>query len=277
MLRRLSLALILAPCLSTADPLTLQRVIQLHSELVGFGGLSAIEMQRPDSAIVLSDRGQAFALSFDPETRIPSIARFPQPRPERDSEGLAYAAKRLFFSYENPGEVVRQSGISVQSHPDFEALALNGALEALAGTPDGTLYAIPERSLVEAEPFPIYRYLGGRWDITAHLPRNDPFRPVGADVGPDRLLYVLERSFSPLGFRTQIRRIDLNTKPPQIETLLRTTLGTHDNLEGLAIWVSGSGATCLTMVSDNNFLSIQANEIVEYALTETLAGGATCE
>ena len=45
----------------------------------------------------------------------------------------------------------------------------------------------------------------------------------------------------------------------------------------LAIWQSKSGATCLSMVSDDNFLSIQRTELVEYALTETLAGGATCD
>jgi hypothetical protein len=45
----------------------------------------------------------------------------------------------------------------------------------------------------------------------------------------------------------------------------------------LAVWQSHSGATCLTLVSDNNFLAIQRTEMVEYALTETLAGGARCD
>jgi hypothetical protein len=31
------------------------------------------------------------------------------------------------------------------------------------------------------------------------------------------------------------------------------------------------------LVSDDNFLRVMRNELVEYALTETLAGGASCD
>lgn len=274
---RLSFALILAPCLATADPLTFQRALLLQSDMPGFGGLSAIEMQGPDSAIVLSDRGQAFTLTFDPETRQPTITPSTQPRPNRDSEGLAYAAGTLFFSYEGPGRVVAQSGKALPIHPDFATFPDNGSLEALAGASDGTLYTLPERSGGSTLPFPIYRYRDKTWTITAYLPRTDGFLPTGADIGPGGLLYILERSFSLLGFRSRIRRVDLNTDGPTVETLLTTPLGIHDNLEGLSVWQSDSGATCITMVSDDNFKSFQRNELVEYALTETLAEGASCD
>jgi hypothetical protein len=43
--------------------------------------------------------------------------------------------------------------------------------------------------------------------------------------------------------------------------------GEHGNLEGLAVWRNGSGLV-LTMVSDNNFMSSQKQQIVEYLLPD---------
>ena len=274
---RSSLALILFGCSAQADPLTFQRAVTLQSDLPGFGGLSAIEMRDPGSAIVLSDRGQAFTLTFGPDRRDITVAATDQPQPHRDSEGLAFAGETLFFSYEGPGEVVDQSGRALPPHPDFAGYHPNGSLEALAGAPDGTLYTLPERSGDTARLFPIYRFRNGSWDIIAHLPRTGPFLPAGADIGPEGALYILERALSPLGFRSRITRLDPNASDTAFEVLLLTRPGQHDNLEGLAIWQSSSGATCLTMVSDNNFLSVQRTELVDYALTETLAGDASCD
>ena len=274
---RISLALILAASAGCADPLTFVRATTLAGDVREFGGLSAIEMQDPDSAIVLSDRGQAFVLKFDRSTGAITVARMDQPRPDRDSEGLAYAAGRLYFSYEGPAEIAAQSGPAIEPHPDFATLPPNRSLEALAGDADGTLYVLPERAVGKDGVFPIYRYRNKVWDIPGHMPKTGLFLPTGADIGPDGLLYVLERALSPFGFRTQIRRVDPNAPESKAEILLNTYPGQHDNLEGLAIWQSDSGATCLLMVSDDNFRAIQRSELVEYALTETLADGAHCD
>lgn len=272
---RLSLALTFAAASVAAQPLTWQRSVTLRSDLPGFGGLSAIEMRGPDAAIVLSDRGQAFVLGFEgPHI---SVKTMDQPQSHRDSEGLAFAGDDLFFSYEGPGEVVAQSGKRLPSHPDFATYHVNGSLEALAGAPDGTLYTVPERSGHVDRAFPIYRFRDGAWDIAGHLPRDRSFLPAGADIGPDGLLYILERALGPLGFRSRIRRVDPNDMNAMADTLLTTRPGRHDNLEGVAIWQSASAATCFTMVSDNNFLAVQRTELVVYALTETLAGGASCD
>ena len=109
------------------------------------------------------------------------------------------------------------------------------------------------------------------------MPQRGPFQPTGADIGPDGLLYILERAFTPLGFRSRIRRVDPNSPGVEAQTLITTSPGVHDNLEGISVWQSHSGATCLTLVSDDNFLAIQTSELVEYALTETLAGDASCD
>ena len=274
---RFSCALILAASAACADPLTFVRATTLAADVRDFGGLSAIEMEGPDSAIVLSDRGQAFSLAFDRTTGAIAVARMVQPRPDRDSEGLAFAAGRLYFSYEGPAEIFTQSGQAIDPHPDFATLPSNRSLEALAGDADGTLYALPERALGKDVTFPIYRYRDGAWDVAGHLPKVGLFLPTGADIGPDGMLYILERALSPFGFRTQIRRVDPNAPEREAEILLNTYPGQHDNLEGLAIWQSDSGATCLSMVSDDNFRAIQRSELVEYALTETLADGAHCD
>ncbi|WP_147111793.1 esterase-like activity of phytase family protein [Tateyamaria sp. syn59] len=277
MLWRSGLALILTAATATADPLTFVRSWTLVSDRAEFGGLSAIEMDNADSAVVLSDRGALFTLTLDRSTRTVLIEAAEQPYPDRDSEGLARTIDTLFFSYEDPGRIAADDGTEVPSHPDFATYSRNGSLEALAADADGILYTLPERSGDTARPFPIYRHADGTWDILATLPRTGPFLPTGADIGPDGLLYILERAFTPLGFRSRIRRMDPNAPDAPPETLLKTSAGRHDNLEGLAIWQSDSGATCLTMVSDDNFLSVQRTELVEYALTETLAGGATCD
>ena len=277
MLWRTGLALILSAFAATAEPLTFVQSWSLDGGGADFGGLSAIEMEGGDAALVLSDRGKAFALTIDRSAGTITIGRASQPYPNRDSEGLARTGDTLYFSYEGPGDIVAHDGTQVPPHPNFANYHPNGSLEALAAGPEGTLYTLPERSGDAARPFPIYRYRDGVWDVVATLPRTGPFLPAGADIGPDGQLYILERAFTPLGFRSRIRRIDPDNIDTTAEVILTTHAGRHDNLEGIAIWQSRSGATCLTMVSDDNFLPVQRSELVEYALTETLANGATCD
>ena len=50
------------------------------------------------------------------------------------------------------------------------------------------------------------------------------------------------------------------------DTLLETPTGTHENLEGLAVWRDPEGRLRLTMVADDNFNLFLRNQIVEYRL-----------
>ncbi len=77
-----------------------------------------------------------------------------------------------------------------------------------------------------------------------------PFLIVGADIGPDGRLYMLERDFAGIGFRSRIRRFDLDGGNE--ETMLETGLRTHDNLEGISVWQDAQGLR-LTLISDDNF------------------------
>lgn len=274
---RLSVALIWLASASLADPLTFLRSISLE----GLGGLSAIEVESGGNpALVLSDRGMGYRFSIaragnTGQITDPVLVNLPYPR--RDTEGLATSPTGTFYSYERPGRVSRDTGEAIPSHPDFATHHRNGSLEALAAAPDGTLYTLPEQSGGADDPFPIYRYSSEVWEVIGFLPRQGSFLPTGADIGPDGLLYILERALSPLGFRSRIRQLDPQALSAGVRTLITTGPGLHDNLEGLSVWRSDSGATCLTMVSDDNFLAIQTSELIEYALTETLAGGASCD
>ena len=256
-----------------------------------FGGLSGLELaQDGRSFIALSDRGafvtgkitrkngkianiSDIVLSPVKDTKNTQIRG-----KEADSEGLALREDgRLFVSFENYHRVWTYRDTDSEAawlprHDAFKTLQRNSAMEALAIAPDGALYALPERSGRKARPFPVYRYADGTWSQPFTLPRRDDFLAVGADFGPDGKLYLLERDFrGVLGFRSRVRRFDVDTNGvSNEETLLTTRTPIHDNLEGLAVWQDDTGAIRLTMVSDDNFRFFQRTELVEYTLNETL-------
>ena len=91
---------------------------------------------------------------------------------------------------------------------------------------------------------------------------------VGADFDDKGQLYLLERAVSPLGFRSRIRRFDLNAPALGETQLMTSSPGRFDNLEALSVWRDPEGNTRLTLISDDNFLPIQRTQIVEYLLTE---------
>ena len=121
-----------------------------------------------------------------------------------------------------------------------------------------------------AKPFPVYRFRNGVWDQPFILPRRGYFLAVAADIGPDGRFYLLERQFfGLLGFGSRVRRFTMSPDGlSKEETLLQTTPGQHDNLEGLSVWRDASGTLRLTMISDDNFLFLQRTEIVEYRVPD---------
>ncbi|WP_242494018.1 esterase-like activity of phytase family protein [Salipiger sp. IMCC34102] len=188
-----------------------------------------------------------------------------------DAEGLALGADgTLYVSFEGRARVSAYPDIDgpardVPRAPAFAEMQENASLEALAIDRDGILYTLPERSGRATLPFPVYSFDGQDWDVAFTVPRRDSFLPVGADIGPDGLFYLLERDFTGLGFRSRVRRFDM-TGDKEV-TLFQTGTGTHDNLEGLAVWRDDQGIR-LTMVSDDNFKFFQTTEIVEYRVRD---------
>lgn len=130
----------------------------------------------------------------------------------------------------------------------------------------GRLLTLPERSGRFDKPFPVFQIVNGVWSDHLKVARTGPFVITGADVGPDGYLYILERDFVGVGFRSRIRRMDL--ADGITETLMVSAPWEYDNLEGISAWRDGEGRLRLTTVSDNNFLAIQKTEFVEFLVTD---------
>lgn len=256
-------------------------------ERVGFGGYSGISLA-PDGAgfTILSDRAHLIeGTIFRHSDRIIGVRSTEMAELElpdslfehssiRDTEGLALDREgRLYVSVESANRVLCRdtdgTWTALPDHPGILSLPNNRGLEALAIAIDGTIYALPEVSADLQAPFPVFRYRNDNgWDQPMSISRSEGFLPVGADVGPDGMLYVLERGFGGFGFSTRVRRFELSASDGQSgETLVSTRPRRHDNLEGIAVWAAPDGSLRLTMVSDDNFLFLQKTEIVEYAVS----------
>lgn len=252
-----------------------------------FGGLSALEVHPDGSSLtVLSDRahvatarvergagGAITGVALTGVNRLRGSTGAPLGRNTADSEGLALAPGGGFYiSFEGRARVALYTAPDAAAEPlprhrAFRRLPLNKALEALAISPEGDLYTLPERALDKDRQIPVWRWNGRKWSQPFSLPPRGGFLPVGADFGPDGRFYLLERDFAYIGFRSRLRRWDITPGGPQNETLLLDTrIGTHGNLEGLSVWRAADGGLRATMVADDNFTALQRTELVEYAL-----------
>lgn len=271
MLWRFGLALTLWTGIAGAAELELVARVPMVSDHPRFGGASGIEvLDEGRFAYILSDRGRIFETNMtrhdgnlpNAPVRAAFFTWFGD-----DSEGLAVTEKRqIFVSYEGFPRVDRPWVYCLPSHDAFPDLFGNRALEALAITGDDTLYAVSENPRPGETDYALYRYQAGAWDVAMQIPRSDRFQPVGADIGPDGHLYLLERHLGFWGFQSQIRRIDLATNG--IETLWQSARRSFENLEGLSVWADEIGQTRLTLVSDDNLMPFMRNELVEFVLTE---------
>lgn len=193
----------------------------------------------------------------------------------RDAEGLALLPGGGFcVSFEGVHRVAchatpESPARVLDRPPGFATLPANGSFEALAADADGRLYILPEDQLDAAGAIAVHRWDGRAWTTPFALPSRGRFVPVGADFGPDRRFYLLERDFGLCGFRSRLRRWDLSGDIPKDEvTLLETAWGVHDNLEGVSIWRDPAGRLRATLIADDNFLIFQQTQIVEYALPD---------
>jgi hypothetical protein len=255
-----------------------------------FGGFSGLELSQDGSRYVaLSDRGaftqgsirrdaegRIAAVSADPVKLLKDGSNIPLTDDFSDSEGLALAPDGSFYvSFEGAARVSHYlkldgPGEDLPISPSFPKLQPNSSLESLAIGPDGALYSMPERTGNADNPFPVYRFKGGKWDEKLSIPRRGGFLPVGSDFGPDGRFYLLERDFRGLaGFASRLRRFDVTPGAMTNEvTLLETPLGLYDNLEGLSIWRDVAGHIMATMVSDDNFTFFLRTQLVEYRLPD---------
>ena len=252
-----------------------------------FGGFSGAEVSEDGQQITLisdagyllragmiREGGKLIAMQIEKITRLTDKFGGFFDGKETDSEGLAIDTHgRAFISFEDRHRVVSvdlETGFTIllPKHPDFPEFEQNAGLEALAVHPNGTLYTMPELTALTPGDIPLYAFENDQWRRVLFIPKRGPFLPVGADFADDGLLYVLERGATPLGFRSRIRRFDLDAVDLGEITLLRTGPARFDNLEALSVRQDATGRTRLTLISDDNFLKIQRTQIVEFILSE---------
>lgn len=255
-----------------------------------FGGLSGLEVGDDGTTFVaLTDRGAVATGRFrrDDTGRITGVEAGPViplqvppgPLPDDfrfDTEGLAVdGAGRLFVTaewvtrallYATPDAAPEVLPIP----PEFATWEINGGPEALSIGPDGALYTLPEVTLREDGAYPLLRFRDGRWDEMMWIEGGGDFLPVGADIGPDGRLYLLERRFHGLGgFASRLRRVSLQEgSRASGDVLFETEPGMFGNLEGVAIWRDGQGGVRATLVSDDNFLPVLGTQLVEFRLPD---------
>ena len=249
-----------------------------------FGGFSALEVGEDGLALtVLMDRGRLVqgrllrttagieGVSVTAETNLLGLDGQPLSEDDNDSEGLVLDGLGGFYvSFEGPARVWHYASpdavpTEIKLTREFAQMQNNASLESLAAA-DGALLTMPERSGRFDKDFPIYRFDGTRWSVPRELSRDGPFLVTGADVGPDGYLYILERDFVGVGFRSRIRRMDL--ADGATETLMVSAPWEYGNLEGISAWRDGEGRLRLTTVSDNNCLASQKTEFVEFLVTD---------
>ncbi|MDW3223778.1 MAG: esterase-like activity of phytase family protein [Paracoccaceae bacterium] len=260
-----------------------------HQEGDWFGGFSGFEITEDGNAFfTITDRGSIVRGELiregDAITGVEMMERQPlvdmegQKRnfPHTDAEGLARDQQgRLFVSFEHAHRILRYDtwdspAIWPSYTPEWRALVANTGLETVAVQADGTIFSISEGVEPDIHEALVYRRLPDeKWDQPFTLALEGGFVPVGGDFGPDEKLYVLERHFTPYGFQSQVRRMDVTANGfENTETILQTPVRQHGNIEGLAVWKDGGGKIRLTMISDDNFLPILPTDIIEYIVNE---------
>lgn len=246
-----------------------------------FGGLSAL-LIAPDgqSGTTLSDRGSLFPLVFrrTPDGDLQSVdigngqtlTTHLGEDEEMDSEGLARTATGgLVVGFEQPSrlELINLETMGTAARHAFPNAQLrrgNNGLEAIATHPNGEfIVGLQEAPSKGEDTITLYALGPTEPAPLGQLPISKDFLVTGADFGPDGQLYILERAFSFLGFRTQIRRLDLDDDAAAPEVIFQSKLGDFDNLEGISVWQDSTGKLRISLVSDNNFLSILRSEFVE--------------
>lgn len=276
----------LLPLHGHAEELTHIGTYQWETELIV--GLSGLEVSDDGlSFTAIGDRGYWMSGGFERTGEAISGIRIDTLKPILGSNGYPVSARRAgdwsdaeglaiapdgttWVSFERWAHVARYpDGLEgraywTKDHPTFFDHADNWQLEAVALSPDGTLYAFSEKPLQQG--FPIYRLEGNAWTIDGYLPERDLFAIVGADFDTNGDLYLLERKLVVgLWWQSRIRRVRLDTL--EDVTLWTSTRGTYDNLEGISVWRDAQGLR-LTLIADNNGELGRPTEFVEFRLTE---------
>jgi hypothetical protein len=272
-----------------------------------FGGFSALALSTDGTRLLaVSDDGWWLTarLLYDKG----DLANLAEPfmAPLRDRSGKRSPSKRgrdaEALTLMSPGMVDGRVAVGLERRPRIELYDLrkakldakpqlvpsppairngpnNAELEALAYLGRGPLansfIAISERQLDDAGNIRGWVFGKTRKTFAFTIARLDEFAVTDIAVLPDGDLLLLERSFNGLFPGLSLRRIRIaELKPGALVNPVPIFEGTLpryaiDNLEGLAVHVTASGETRITLMSDDNYnRRIQNTIILQFALKE---------
>lgn len=268
----------------------------LTSSYPGFGGISGFALQRDGRRfLAVTDAGLLLdgelATDGDRPTGLANVRacalKDDRGRPlalqgREDAESLTLSPRGVFVGLETmneiwlyPADPMGQIGMRIDVPPGVKALRFNLGLESLAyaaeGPLAGTLIAIGEEGASKSADLPGF-LIGGPTPGTFTIAKSGPFNGTDACVGPDGVLYLLERHFSfSTGVLMQVRRFSLSDVKPGArlsgEILFTADMAYEiDNMEGLAVTRNAAGEILLTMISDDNFSALQRNVLLRFAV-----------
>jgi hypothetical protein len=270
----------------------------LKSSQKSFGGFSALRVQ-PDGEhfIALSDRASWLRgrivykdnrpMGIADAEMAPVLDADGKPAPRWDTESITEDKGTLYVGLERIHSIVSfdyarlgllAPGQPVPGPPELKDLPFNQSLEAIVFVPKkfrlrGTLIAFSERGLTEAGNLKAF-LIGGATPGMFSVKRTDEYDISDAAMLPKGDILILERKFSlESGVSMRIRCIRLDAIKPGavvdgliiIEADKRHQL---DNMEALGIHRTRSGEVVLTLMSDNNFSSIQRTLLLQFVLKE---------
>ncbi len=274
--------------------------LELTSSYRDFGGLSALRM-RPDGGrfVALTDKANWFTgrivyegaqpVGIAEAAMAPMLDAGGNPLAKRgwyDTESLADDGQgALYVGIERVNRIVKfdfaRYGVLAKAEPirtptALQSLPNNRGIEGLAFAPkglpmSGTLIAFSERGLGPTGNIRAF-LIGGPKPGEFAVRRTDGFDISDCTVLPSGDLLLLERRYSwTTGVAIRLRRIALASIAPSAlvdgPTLLFADLGYQiDNMEALAVHRTAQGETVLTLLSDDNFSSLQRTLLLQFTL-----------
>jgi len=280
--------------------LTFRSGLDLRAEGASFGGFSGLWRSPGGEQIVaLSDSAQWFTgkvvykdgrlAGIDDAEIAPVLGKDGRPlRRTRsyDTECLTIANGTAYVGIERTQEVmrfnwakdgVRARGQPVPVPPEARDLPRNQGLEGIGVAPPrsplaGAVVVIAERARVETNaPTRGYILTGARqggFDVA----RSGEYDITDLAFLASGEMLLLERRVSFLrGPGARIRRIAANAIAPGALVdgpVIFEANGSHqiDNMEGLAVHRGAGGETIVSMISDDNFSSLQRTLLLEFSL-----------
>jgi hypothetical protein len=280
--------------------LTFRSGLELRADGVDLGGFSGLWRSAGGERLVaLSDSAQWLTgkvvatdgrLSGIADAVIAPVLRG-DGRPLRrtrayDTEGLAIADGVAYVAIERTQEVMRfnwaKDGVRARGQPvpvpaEAKDFPRNQGLEAIGVAPPrsplaGALVVIAERARGESNAptrgFILTGPRRGAFDVA----RSGDFDVTDLAFLPGGEMLLLERRASFLrGPGARIRRIAANAVRPDAlldgEVIFQADFSYEiDNMEGLAVHRGAGGETVVSMISDNNFSSLQRTLLLEFTL-----------